>query len=496
MKTIGRRIRQRLFCRLTIPLNALPKAAGVMIAAAFLICAVGAIAQTMPPGYTPLPTPLDSWSFYDITNWTDDLGDAPVSFTNIISSDLGDGRSLDVDTNIPAWIDYNIYEPTTGATNLTVKTGSITFWYAPNWTTTNGGPAQWAELIDVGEWTSNSSYGYWGFSIDPSGSNVLFLSQDGLGDTYGLYSPISWTTNYFHYIALTYSSTNVSLYLDGLLATNDPDGLGIWPDATVLSNGVFFGSDMNGDDQAQGLFNTIQTYSSNFDSGTIQRIFNSQNYYNLMPQDAQFMGSGSSNPSTNSTAPDAITGAGYLQWDGTNANCASSTNGDNVWITNLVVTPSSNGLMDVTFSIDGGTNGWLYDVFATGQLEIPLSSGTWSWMGQGLSCNTYTIPNVNSTYCFLILGTPWDSDNSDLTDAYQLLVSKTDPYIQDSDFDGLITGWEILLGLNPHISNINNSSQRYNYSYTSADWLNGISGIKGRSSITMDNEGNLTQVSQ
>lgn len=402
--------------------------------------------------------------------------------------------SLNVDTNVPAWLNYNIYEPTNGATNLTVETGSITFWYGPNWASTNGGPGNWAQLINIGEWSSNSSYGYWGFSIDPSGSNLLFLSQDGLGDTYGLYSPISWTTNYFHFVALSYSSTNVSLYLDGQLATNDPGGLSIWPNSDVLSNGVFFGSDMSGSERAQGLFNTVQTYNTNLDSGTIQRIYGSQNIYALMPVESAIMG-GPSNPSTNSTAPDAITGAGLLQWDGTNANCAYSTNGYNVWITNIVATPSSNGLINVTFSIDGGTNGWFYDVFATGALEIPLSNGTWYWMGQGLACNTYTIPNVNATDCLLILGTPWDSSGADLTDAYQLLVSKTNPYVQDSDLDGLITGWEILLDLNPHISNINNSSQRSNYSYTPADWINNVWGIRS-GTVTMDNEGNVTQVSQ
>ena len=32
--------------------------------------------------------------------------------------------------------------------------------------------------------------------------------------------PISWTANGWHFIALTYSATNLALYLDGKLATN------------------------------------------------------------------------------------------------------------------------------------------------------------------------------------------------------------------------------------------------------------------------------------
>ena len=57
--------------------------------------------------------------------------------------------------------------------------------------------------------------------------------------------PISWTTNYFHFIALTYSPTNTALYLDGVLATNGP-GVTVYPGPDVLTNGFIIGSDNNG----------------------------------------------------------------------------------------------------------------------------------------------------------------------------------------------------------------------------------------------------------
>jgi hypothetical protein len=60
-------------------------------------------------------------------NWTSDLGYAPISFTNLSFSHLGNGDSLVVDTNIPAWLQYNVYE-NDGTTNLTVDSGSVTFW--------------------------------------------------------------------------------------------------------------------------------------------------------------------------------------------------------------------------------------------------------------------------------------------------------------------------------------------------------------------------------
>ena len=93
------------------------------------------------------------------------------------------------------------------------------------------------------------------------------------------------------------------------------------------------------------------------------------------------------------------------------------------------------------------------------------------------------------------MGTPLDSDGDGLTDAYELLVSHTDPHNPYSNLDGILDGWEILLGLNPQTSNLTQPSERANYGYTLADWLNGISGVKS-GSVSLDNEGNVLSVSQ
>jgi hypothetical protein len=377
----------------------------VLVITVFLAQSVRAQIDPDPP----LPTPLDSWSFNDNSGWTDDNGNPPISFTNIGWSDLGDGDSLVVETNVPAWLNYPLYT-VAGATNIVLNgPGSICFWYAGGWATTNGGPGNWAQLVDAGEWTTNSSVGYFGLSIDPWGSNVWFFSQDGLGDSYSLSAPIWETTNYFHLFTLTYSSTNVSIYVDGLLATNDPRGLSIWPVPAALQNGVYFGSDTNGNFSGDGLFDWVQTFGSVLDSNAVQEIYNSELfYYEISPWNIPYMdalGSAGSNPSTNNTDPNAITGSGYLQSDGVATNCVyNSTNADIAWITNLVATVTGSNLMNVTFSINGGQSGYLYDVFATSQLEMPLTNANWAWMGQALARNTYTITNLASGEAILILG--------------------------------------------------------------------------------------------
>jgi hypothetical protein len=82
--------------------------ARTFMVAGFLFYAIGAVAK-LPPGPTNLP--LDSWSFWDHTNWTSDAGYAPVSFTNLDFSCLGNGASLVVDTTNAAWLAYHVVCP-------------------------------------------------------------------------------------------------------------------------------------------------------------------------------------------------------------------------------------------------------------------------------------------------------------------------------------------------------------------------------------------------
>ena len=111
-------------------------ARAIIVAGILFVLLPQSRAITGPPGGgTPSSgyTPLDSWSFHDHTNWTSDLGYAPVSFTNLGWSYLGDGASLVVNTSGPAWLNYNVVE-NDGTTNLTVSNGTVMFWFAPaNW---------------------------------------------------------------------------------------------------------------------------------------------------------------------------------------------------------------------------------------------------------------------------------------------------------------------------------------------------------------------------
>ncbi len=491
-------------------LNSVP--ARALIVAGFLFALLPSVhAQGLPGGtnsYSPY-TPLDTWSFYDYTNWTSDIGYAPASFTNLEYSLLGNGSSLVVDSTNPAWLQLNVLDKS-GATNFTVAAGTVMFWFAAgSWSGTNEGgtgPGEYGRLFEVGGYTTNSSFGWWSLYVDPAGANIYFSAQtNDLSSTITTYvsAPIAWTNDYFHFVALTYSTTNTALYLDGGLAATGPP-LAVYPGTNVLANGFFIGSDSNGVNQAHGLFNSLATYNVPLDADTIQQMFDDYfEYYLMNPWNTAMFDIPSANytpsytPSTGST-PNVVTGQGNLILTNLSNDGVYGSNTCQVWITNITASVASDGTMNVTFTIEGGQTGYYYDVFAGTGLTSPLGKSHWAWQGQAQRRQQCSLSELPQGTIFLILGTPQDTDGDGLTDAYELLVSHTSPTNAYSNLDGILDGWEILLKLNPATNNFTSSSQRVNYSYTSADWLNAVSGIRTvtTATITTDAEGNVQSVSQ
>jgi len=463
------------------------------------MCASVPLARAIVPGpgtnSETAYTALNSWSFHDHTNWTSDNGYSPVSFTNLAFSNLGNGASLVVDSNVPAWLRFPVFE-SDGSTNLSVNSGTVLFWFAPSsWASLalgGNGPGENGRLLEVGGFSTNSSFGWWSLYLDSGGNNLYFSAQtndsSGTVTTY-LTCPVSWTTNYFHQVALVYSATNTALYLDGSLATNGP-GVTVYPGLAVLTNGFCIGSDTNGIYQAHGLFNSVATYNVPMDAGTIQETFTEQySYYMINPLNvvmAKLTNALSSPTWTNGYA--AIAGAGELQWDGPLSSWVNGATGDQVWFTNMSAV-ATNGGTSFTFGIQGGQIGYNYDLFAAAELASPLTNANWVWLGQGQAGNVYSV-GILSPNAFFILGTPQSTGG--LTDAYLALVAKvasgsgTDAYgvpyawyaqnglvpitsalaTQDPDRDGLLNYQEYLYGTRPNVSegfniwvgNVNGSS--------------------------------------
>ena len=396
---------------------------------------------------------LNYWAFSD-TNWLSVYDYAPVSFTNLVNvPDSGYGNCLRLDSTNAAWLQYNVFE-SDGWTNLSVAHGSLMFWFSPSWSSTSQGGSGlngWGRFVEAGSYTDDASYGWWSLYTDPEGANLYFSAQtnDGAQATY-LSVPIAWNSNDWHCVALVYNPTNTALYLDGALVTNGP-GVTVFPGLDVLTNGFWIGSDSNGLCQARGSFDDLHTYNFPLSDSTIYLDYAlfSISYYG--GGYAYRVSQAPSAASSNAIAFQAVTGPGYLSYVGPSASCASSSN---IWFTNVTAAFAGNrATMNISFTIMGGSNDVLYDVFANALIGPTNNTNCqWVWMGQGTHCSTYTLTNLPVLSAYLILGQPTDSDQDGLTDAYELLSSHTDPHNPDTDGDAISDADEVLLKTNPLVS--------------------------------------------
>ncbi len=464
------------------------------------------LSGTLARADVPEPGPgtnlwLNKWTFYNTNTWESDLHYTPISSTNVDSTFLGNGTAVVIDNTNGAALHYRIYE--TNRTNLTVDIGSVMFWFAPSWSSTNQsgtGPGQWGRLFEAGEYTTNASIGLWSIFVDPEGENIYFSGQDDQGnEAQFLTAPITWTTNYWHLIALTCSESNSVLYVDGEVAAIGEPPYDLPPPVT-LTNGFYLGSDLTGLLQARGMFDDLVTYDFPITEEEIYNTFQAQSfYYYLNPaNEANYAISSSAPPiATYDPGFNPITGIGSLQYVSFASNCVVRSN---VWITNMVaevVGPSTNRTINFTFEIAGGSNTFPYDVFATAALiGTNLTNGAWAWMGQGYTCSRYILTNLSAlsptNKTFIILGCPVDTDADGLTDAYEKLISHSDPLVADSNHDGLIDGVAVLYGMNPN-ETTPSSSNLLNYSYDPGGWLKVVSGGH-METIGFDFEGNILQL--
>jgi hypothetical protein len=421
-------------------------------ALALLVSRPPAVIAAAPLGTN---TWLSTWSFNDTTNWTSDLGFAPLSRTNISALPFGDYTALVLDSADAAWLRYRTTE-TDGTRNLTVDAGSILMWFSPGWSSVSStggqGPGQWGRFFEVGSYTTNASYGWLSMYTDAGGTNLYFAGQtnNGSGGVF-LTARIAWPAQSWHHLAITYSPSNSALYVDGLLVTN---GLPVLyrPDPSVLTNGFSIGSDATGTAQVHGMIDNVATCAYPLKADTIWQVYNlGLGGFALNPFNPANLISANWEIEI-ATNSDVIAGSGYLQSLGSVTNCATNVN---VWFTNVVATPTANGRVNLAFTIAGGSPGSKYDVFGTTALAYPIANATWAWMGQASpSCSRYALTNLPNFAVMLVLGTPQDTDADGLTDAFENLISHTDPNNPDTFGIGIPDGYQFThfgrVGVDPY----------------------------------------------
>ena len=150
--------------------------------------------------------------------------------------------------------------------NIFYASGTILFYFAPNWASVSQGgtgPGETACFIGGGDWSSNSANGLFTIYADADGSNLYFGGVgDGDSETYAS-APISWSSNTWHQIGVEYTRDDCEIYLDGALAATG-DGVMYVPARSTWSNGFYIGSENAGYEQARGAVWNMSTWGQEY----------------------------------------------------------------------------------------------------------------------------------------------------------------------------------------------------------------------------------------
>ncbi len=97
----------------------------------------------------------------------------------------------------------------------------------------------------------------------------------------------------------------------------------------------------------------------------------------------------------------------------------------NLW---LQVSAATNGRRDITVIITNVPAGEFYDLFRTLDLVGDhVTNSVWRWVARGTNGQSFTFAGVRCRQAFYVIGYSVDTDGDTLTDAFELLTSKTSP---------------------------------------------------------------------
>jgi alpha-tubulin suppressor-like RCC1 family protein len=322
-----------------------------------------------------------------------------------------------------------------GQASLGYRQGCVRFWFAPAWTS-GAGPGQVARLA---EWlvTDGKEVGtLWVLSVSADGT-VISLGSQGAEV---LKAAINWSAGGWHQVALSYSESGTELVIDGVLVATGTGLLAVEPKIS----GLVVGSDWQGLLVAGGQFDECLCFAEPMSAEDV-----AFNYRGLFHEAAKGPVSEEELAEQAALAKLSRDGGGTVayRWDESNP-CPS--NGP-VFLTNVVCVLETNDTWTTSLDVAGGTNGVVYDVFASTNLAGgTATNGAWWWVTNTYTCSTVVLSNQPVELAFYILGLPQDGDSDGLTDAFEYLVSATGPDDADTDNDGMPDGWEWNHGLNPH----------------------------------------------
>ena len=299
-------------------------------------------------------------------------------------------------TKVLPWI-LPAVDPASGHTNLTCDTdGAIRFWFEPHFSSASiaggTGPGGTAHLADLAATSAAGTVVVWSLQISPDGTVLKLLGYSDSGPVQILSTPIAWQARQSHNLVLNFGPDGAALFVDSQMVAQGA-GTVAFP-ASV--GALVLGSSMAGTHTAQGSLDEFFSFK-------IPVTPDSVAFYYQFTGPTAVLG-----PISASEAVLAVSGSAQMALPRVydpNHDITCSPGGP-VYITNIFATLQDDGMTTFSFDIQGGTNGVLYDIFATDVVTNSLANHTWNWIGQGMTCNTYSFSNQPPDLSFYILGVP------------------------------------------------------------------------------------------
>jgi hypothetical protein len=214
----------------------------------------------------PQNTRLGYWRFNN-ADYLGEEGQKPImAQAALVPSWSGTAIAM-TNTDASSQLMYNVVE-SNGQTNFDCATGTVRFWFQPNWSTGSPHGPKGGYFFRVGGANGLMSLGvvsvgtnYDSLMQFAYGSNQFWQgSSFGTGSLQG--APVNFQSNHWYQITLTYSATNIALYTNGaLLATGNlapglntsgpnqygpilsaGNGVSYYPSAAERSGGFGFGN--------------------------------------------------------------------------------------------------------------------------------------------------------------------------------------------------------------------------------------------------------------
>ncbi|MCU0783444.1 MAG: hypothetical protein MUF81_05220 [Verrucomicrobia bacterium] len=225
------------------------------------------------------PVRLACFRFND-TNWLGECGQIPLASNNLQPVDAWITKGVQL-TNAAAMLKYRTVEPD-GKANINLRSGTVRFWFKPLWNSGTGTGAA-AKLIEVGSQGDAETNGWWSLFVNAAGNQMNFVSQtNDMAKVTNLTAIVSFTSNRWCQIVLTYTNGAVALFTNGVLCASNNASLP-YPPLATRTDGFTIGSNMVSDGQAKAVFEDLETFNYPLPANDIVENYELTRPPNLIP---------------------------------------------------------------------------------------------------------------------------------------------------------------------------------------------------------------------